>query len=85
MTTKSVVESAWAEDVRPFLCHLDPDTRKITRRLEKIELKENYSVPSSLTKLAWIYIYIYKERGEIQINREREREKSRKRNQERVR
>ena len=49
---------------------LDPNSRKITRSLEKIELKIINSVPSSLTKLAWIitcclnihfsiYIYIY--------------------------
>ena len=39
---------------------LDPDSRKITRSLEKIKWKMINSVPSSLTKLAWnIYIYIY--------------------------
>ena len=35
MTTKSMVESAWAEDMGQFLYHLDPNTRKITRSLEK--------------------------------------------------
>ena len=39
MTTKSMVESAWAEDMGHFLYHVDPDTRKITRRLEKLQLK----------------------------------------------
>ena len=55
MTTKRMVESAWAEDRGQFLYCLDPDTRKITRVLEKIINR----VPSSLTKLARIYIYIY--------------------------
>ena len=36
MTTKSMVKSAWVEDMGQFLCHLDPDTRKITRSLEKL-------------------------------------------------
>ena len=26
MTIKSIVESAWAEDMRQFLYHLEPDT-----------------------------------------------------------
>ena len=52
MTTKSMVESAWAEDIGQFLYYLDPDTRKITRRLEKIKLKIMNSVLSFLTKLA---------------------------------
>ena len=52
MTTKSMVESAWAGDMGQFLYHLDPDARKITRSLEKIELKIINSVPASLTKLA---------------------------------
>ena len=30
MTTKSMVESAWAEDIGQFLYHVDHDTRKIT-------------------------------------------------------
>ena len=47
-----MVESTWAEDMRQFLDQLDPDTRKITRRLEKIKLKIINSVPLSLTKLA---------------------------------
>ena len=37
MTTKSMVESAWAEDMGQFFYHLDPDRRKITRRFEKIK------------------------------------------------
>ena len=32
----SMVEIAWAEDIGQFLDHVDPDTRKITRRLKKI-------------------------------------------------
>ena len=52
MTNKCMVERTWAEDMEQFLCHLDPDTRKITRGLEKIELRIINSVPSSLTKLA---------------------------------
>ena len=39
MTTKSKVESAWAEDMEQFFYHLNPDTRKITRSLEKMKLK----------------------------------------------
>ena len=57
--TKSMVESAWAEDMGQFLYHLDPNTRKITRKLEKLQMKIINSVPSSLTKFAYIYIYIY--------------------------
>ena len=34
MTTKSKVESTWAEDKGQFLYHLDPNTRKITRILK---------------------------------------------------
>ena len=37
MTTKSMVESARAEDMRQFLYHLDPYTRKITRSLQKVK------------------------------------------------
>ena len=37
MTTKSMVESALAEDMGQFLYHLDPNCRKITRSLEKNE------------------------------------------------
>ena len=51
MTTKSMVESSWTEDMGQFLYHLDPDTRKITKRLEKIKSKKINNVPSSLTKL----------------------------------
>ena len=73
MMTKSMVESAWTEDMGQFLYHLDPDTRKI-RRLEKLQLKIINSVPLSLirvgliiicclnihsTKYIYIYIYIY--------------------------
>ena len=39
MITKSMVESAWAEDMGQFLYHLDPDIRKIKSRLEKLQLK----------------------------------------------
>ena len=39
MTTKSIVENAKAKDMGKLLYHLDTDTRKITRSLEKIELK----------------------------------------------
>ena len=39
MTTKSMVESAWAEDMGQFFYHLDPDSRKTTSRLEKLQLK----------------------------------------------
>ena len=53
MTTKNLVESAWAEDMGQFLYYLDLDTRKITSRLEKLQLKIN-SVPSSFIKLALI-------------------------------
>ena len=59
MTTQSMVESTWAEDMGQFLYHPDPDTRKITRSLEKMKLKIINSVPSSLIKLAGIYIFIY--------------------------
>ena len=34
-----MVESAWGEDIEQSLYHLDPNTREITRRLEKIKLK----------------------------------------------
>ena len=37
MTTKSMVESVWADDIGQSLYHLDPDNRKITRCLEKIK------------------------------------------------
>ena len=52
MKTKSMVESDWADDMGQFLYHIDPDTRKITRSLEKIKLEIMKSVPSSLTKRA---------------------------------
>ena len=59
MTTKSMVEIARAEDMGQFLYLIDPDTRKITRSLEKIKLEIINSVPTSLRKLAWMSIYIY--------------------------
>ena len=66
MTTRSVIESTWAEDMGQFLYHLDSDTVKTTRTLEKMKLKIiNEECSSYLTKLAWththtyIYIYIY--------------------------
>ena len=37
--TKTMVENSWAENMGHFLYHLDPDTRKITRRLEKLQLR----------------------------------------------
>ena len=37
--TKLSTESAWAEDMGQFLYYLDPNTRKITRRREKLQLK----------------------------------------------
>ena len=46
MTTKSMIESASAEDIGQYFYYLDPDTRKITR-LEKFRLKIISSVPSS--------------------------------------
>ena len=42
-----------------FHYNLDPDTRRITRRLEKLQLKMINRVPSPLIKLILIYIYIY--------------------------
>ena len=73
MTTKCTeVESTGAEDMGQFLNHLNPDTRKITRRLEKLQLKIINNIPLSLIKLdlvttcclnihssLYIYIYIY--------------------------
>ena len=37
--TKSMVERIWAEDIGQLLYYLEPDTRKITRRHEKIKSK----------------------------------------------
>ena len=37
--TKSMIGSTCAEDMGQFLYHLDPDTRKITGRPEKLQLK----------------------------------------------
>ena len=36
MTTKSMIETAWVENMGQILYHLDSDARKITRRLEKL-------------------------------------------------
>ena len=52
MTIKSMVDSDWAEDIGQFFYHQDPNTRKITRRFEKLQLKMINSVPLSLIKLA---------------------------------
>ena len=41
MMTKSIVESAWAEDMGQLPYHLDPETRKIIRSLEKNKIKNN--------------------------------------------
>ena len=42
-----------------YLSHLNPETRKIKRSLEKLQLTIINSFPSSLIKLAFVYIYIY--------------------------
>ena len=34
-----MIEGAWAKDMGQFFYYLDPETRKITRSLEKINLK----------------------------------------------
>ena len=34
-----MVESAWAEDMGQFLYRLDTNTRKINKRLKKLQLK----------------------------------------------
>ena len=39
MTTKSMVESAWAEYMGQFLYYLDPNIGKISRSLKKIKLE----------------------------------------------
>ena len=58
ITYKSIAESAWAEDMGGFLYLLDPDTRKITRRLKKKkQIKMIISVPSSLTNLCDVACY----------------------------
>ena len=44
-------ESAWDTNMGQFLFHLNPDTRKETRRLERIQIK--------IIKYVYIYIYIY--------------------------
>ena len=48
---------SWAEDMGQFLYHLDPDKRKITKRLEKNFLKMFHRPQKNL--LIYIYIYIY--------------------------
>ena len=55
--TKSMVEST--EDMGEYLYHLDPDTKKRARSLEKLQSKIINSVQSSLIILTLIYIYIY--------------------------
>ena len=47
-----MVENAWAEDMGTFIYYIDPGTRKITKRFEKLQLKMINSLPSSLIKLA---------------------------------
>ena len=39
MTSESMVESTGIEELGQFLYHLDTDTRKMTRSLEKLPLK----------------------------------------------
>ena len=46
-----MVKSAWAEDMVQSLYYLDPN-EKITRLIEKIQLKIINSVPSSSIKFA---------------------------------
>ena len=62
MTTKSMVEIAWAEDMGQFLYHQDPETRKIKRSLEKIKEKKKtvfHRLLQNLFDYIYIYIYIY--------------------------
>ena len=59
MTTKIMVESAWAEDMGQFRYHLDLDTRKISRILEKIKLKMINKQCSIVFNKICLYIYIY--------------------------
>ena len=47
-----MVESNWVEGIGQFLYPQDPDTRKITRRIEKLQLKIMNNVPSSLKNLS---------------------------------
>ena len=66
--TSEMVEIAWAS-MTHFLHHLDPDIRKITKRLERLRLKilkRIQSVVFNRTYLVnaaknttYIYIYIY--------------------------
>ena len=55
MRTKSMVESAWAEDMGQFFYHLDPDRRKITIKNNK----QCSIVYKKKPALMYIYIYIY--------------------------
>ena len=57
MTTKSMIESAWAEDME-FLYHFDPTLEKLQGVLKKIKLKMINCVQSSITKFGDIYIYM---------------------------
>ena len=75
MMTKSMVESAWAEDMGQFLYHVDPNLRKITRKLEKNKIINNKQCSIIFNKTClnnnllpkyklfkkklYIYIYIY--------------------------
>ena len=65
MTTSEMVESAW-DSMGHFLYYLEPDIRKITRRLERLHLKifkRNQSAVFNQTcldnDLALKYIHIY--------------------------
>ena len=54
MMIKSVIKSTWAEDMGQFLYHTDPNSRKISRRLEKLQLKminKQYSIVFNKTYL----------------------------------
>ena len=82
MTTKSIVESAWVEDMGQFLYHLDPDTRKITRKLEKIKAKI-IKCPIVFNKICLNDIYIYMSVCACVCVCERERERETERERER--
>ena len=56
MTTKSIIKSAWAEDMVQFLYHLYPDTRKIKLKIIKCSIVFN---KTCLCVCVYIYIYIY--------------------------
>ena len=81
--TNEMVESGWAS-MKHFLHHLDPDVRKITRRLELLHLERKRPAVFNRTSFdndflpkytIYIYIYIYTER---ERERQRLREKERK-------